>query len=46
MRIHAKGSRFVILGNSDYEEKVKYKKNRSSFQKITKCPNNIYEKKS
>ena len=45
IRIHAKGSRFVILDNSDYEEKVKYKKNRSSFQKITKCPNNIYEKK-
>ena len=45
MRIHAKGSRFVILDNSDYEKKVKYKKNRSSFQKITKYPNNIYEKK-
>ena len=45
IRIHDKGSRFVILDNSDYEEKVQYKKNRSSFQKITKCPNNIYAKK-
>ena len=29
IRIQDKGSRFVILGNSDYEEKVRHQINRS-----------------
>ena len=31
IRIQDKGSRFVILDNSDYEEKVQHQINRSSF---------------
>ena len=39
------GSRFLILDNSDYEEKVKHQTNRNSFQKISENPNKINEKK-
>ena len=42
--IQDKGSRFVILDNLDYEEKVQHQINRSSFQKISENPNKIYEK--
>ena len=44
IRIQDKGSRFVILDNLDYEEKVQHQINRSSFQKISENPNKIYEK--
>ena len=45
IRIQDKGSRFVILDNSDYEEKVQHQIN-SSFQKHSENSNKIYEKKS
>ena len=45
IRIQDKRSRFVILDNSDYEEKVQHQINRSSFEKISENPNEIYEKR-
>ena len=45
IRIQDKGSRCVILHNSDYEEKVQHQINRSSFEKISENLNKIYEKK-
>ena len=45
IRIQDKGSRFVILDNSDYEEKVQHQINRSSFKKLSENPNKIYEKR-
>ena len=44
IRIQDKGSRFVILDNSDYEEKLQHQINRSSFEKIPENPNKTYEK--
>ena len=43
IKIQDKWSRFVIVDNSDYEEKVKNQINRSSFKKISENPNKIYE---
>ena len=45
IRIQDKGSRFVILDNVDYEEKVQHQINRSSFEKIAENPNKTYEKR-
>ena len=45
IRIQNKGSRFVVLDNSGYEEKVEHQINRSSFEKISENPNKIYEKR-
>ena len=45
IRIQVKGSRLVILDNSDYEEKVQYQINRASFQKISEKPNKVYKKR-
>ena len=45
IRIQDKGSRFVILDNLDYEEKVQQQINRSSFEKNSENPNKIYEKR-
>ena len=45
IRIQVKGSRLVILDNSDYEEKLQYQINRSSFQKISENPNKVYKKR-
>ena len=44
IRIQDKWSRFVIVDNLDYEEKVQHQINRSSFEKISENPNKIYEK--
>ena len=38
IRILDKGSRFVILDNSDFQEKVQHQINRSSFQKKIRKP--------
>ena len=43
--IQDKGPTFVILDNSDYEEKVKHQINRSSFEKLSENLNKIYEKR-
>ena len=43
--IQDKGSRFVILDNVDYKEKVQHQINRSSFEKIAENPNKTYEKR-
>ena len=43
--LEGKGSRFVILDNVDYEEKVQHQINRSSFEKIAENPNKTYEKR-
>ena len=45
IRIQVKGSRLVILDNSDYDEKVQYQINRGSFQKISENPNKVYKKR-
>ena len=45
IRIQVKGSRLVILDNSDYEEKLQYQINRASFQKISENPNKVYKKR-
>ena len=45
IRIQDKGSRFVILDNLDYKEKVQKQINRSSFEKNSENPNKIYEKR-
>ena len=45
IRIQDKRSRFVLLDNLDYEEKVQHQINRSSFEKISENPNKIYEKR-
>ena len=45
IRIQDKGSRFVILDNSDYEEKVQHQINRSSFEKTSKNSNKNYERR-
>ena len=44
IRIQDKGSRFLLLDNLDYEEKVQHQISRSSFEKISENPNKIYEK--
>ena len=41
IRIQDKGSRFVILDNSDYEEKVQHQINRSSFEKLSENPQHL-----
>ena len=41
-KIQDKGSRFVILDNSDYKEIVQHQINGSSFEKISENPNKIY----
>ena len=43
-RIQDKGSKFVILDNSDYQEKVQPQINRTSFQKLSQNSNKIYKK--
>ena len=45
IRIQDKRSRFVILDNLGYKENVQHQINRSSFDKISENPNNIYEKR-
>ena len=45
IRIQDKGSRFVILDNSDYGEKLQHRINRSSFEKIPENPKKTYEKR-
>ena len=44
-KIQDEGSRFIILDNSDYEEKVQHQIKRSSFEKISENPKKIYEKR-
>ena len=45
IRIQDKESIFVILDNSDYEEKLQHQINRGSFAKIPENPNKTYEKR-
>ena len=45
IRIQDKGSRYVILDNSDYEKIVRHEINWSSFKKNSENPNKIYEKR-
>ena len=45
IRIQDKGSRFVMLDNSDYEEKLQHQINRGLFEKIPENPNKTYEKR-
>ena len=40
-----KGSRFVILDNSDYEKKLQHQINRSSFEKIPENANKTYKRR-
>ena len=44
IRIQDKGSRFVILDNSDQEGKVQHRINRSSFAKISENTKKNYQK--
>ena len=42
-RIQDKGSRFVILDNDDYIEKIDYQLRRSSFSELNDDPSNDFE---
>ena len=42
-RIQDKGSRFVILDNDDYIEKIDYQISRSSFSELNDDPSNDFE---
>ena len=45
VRIQNKGSRFVLLTNQDYENKVEHQIARSSFQKLLSDPSQEFERK-
>ena len=45
IRIQDKGSRFVILENRDYEQKIKYQIERSSFKQLPQDPSKQFEMK-
>ena len=38
VRVQDKGSRFVILGNNDYEQKIQTQIDRSSFNRLEEDP--------
>ena len=45
IRVQAKGSRFVILENRYYEQKIKYRIERSSFKQLPQDPSKQFEMK-
>ena len=45
IRIQDEGSRFVILENRDYEQKIKYQIERSSFKQLPQDPSKEFEMK-
>ena len=44
-RIQDEGSRFVLLTNEDYENKVEHQIGRSSFNELPNDPNLEFERK-
>ena len=44
-RLQDKGSRFVILDNQDYVEKIEYQLGRSSFEELDHDPSNVFSEK-
>ena len=45
IKLQGKGSRFVILENRDYEQKIKYQIERSSFKQLPQDPSKQFEMK-
>ena len=45
VRTQDKGSRFVLLTNEDYENKVEHQIARSSFKKLPSDPSEEFERK-
>ena len=45
IRVQDKGSRFIILRNRYYEQKIKYQIDRSSFKQLSKDPSKQFEMK-
>ena len=45
VRIQDKGSRFVLLTNEDYENKVEHQIARSSFKELPSDPSKEFERK-
>ena len=45
VRIHDKGSRFVLLTNEDHENKVEHQIARSSFKELPRDHNQEFERK-
>ena len=45
VRIQDKGSRFVLLTNEDYENKVEHQIAKSSFKKLPSDPSQEFERK-
>ena len=45
IRVEDKGSRFDILENGDYEEKIKHQMERNSFKQLPHDPNKQYQMK-
>ena len=43
IRVQDKGSRFVILENKDYEEKIQHQIDRSSFIQLEEDPSREFE---
>ena len=43
--VQDKGSRFVILENTDYEQKIKHQIERSSFKQLPQNPSKQFEMK-
>ena len=43
VRVRYKGSRFVILENNDYEQKVQTRIDRSSFNRLEKDPSKKFD---
>ena len=45
IKLQGKGSRFVILENRDYEQKIKYQIEKSSFKQLPQDPSKQSEMK-
>ena len=45
IRVQDQGSRFVILENRDFEQKIKYQIERSSFKQLPQDPSKQFEMK-
>ena len=46
VRVQDKGSRFVMLGNEVYEEKVQHQLDRSSFEGLKDDPSKLFQQKT
>ena len=44
-RLQDKGSRFVVLDNQDYLEKIEYQLGRSSFEELDHSPSKLFSEK-